>query len=267
MSESRYKVFTAAEVQQFVERGYVMLRGAFDADTAAAVRQLVWDRIEPDPDDSSTWTEATLHVRESLSGPAVARAFTPRLIAGFDDLMGRGRREQREPALGWWPVTFPGFHDPPWTTPTNGWHVDGIQFHHHVHSRDQGLLPIFLLSDIDPGDGGTAIVPGSHRRVARLLADHEPDGMEVGELCRAARPIVDELWDDVVETTGRPGDVAMLHPFMIHSASANTGRRVRFICNPCQVLEQDMNLHRDSADDYSAVERAIVEALEEAAPR
>jgi ectoine hydroxylase-related dioxygenase (phytanoyl-CoA dioxygenase family) len=64
----------------------------------------------------------------------------------------------------------------------------------------------------------------------------------------------------VVELTGEAGEVAMLHPFLIHGFSANTGTKVRFACNPRYSLKQPMELDRaDSA--HSPVEEAIRRAL------
>ena len=36
-------------------------------------------------------------------------------------------------------------------------------------SREIGLLPIFLFSDVKPHGGGTAVIRGSHKTVAELL--------------------------------------------------------------------------------------------------
>src|SRR5207253_6247805 len=48
---------------------------------------------------------------------------------------------------------------------------------------DQGLLPLFLFSDVGERDGGTAIADGSHREIARALAAAEP--REIGRAsCR-----------------------------------------------------------------------------------
>jgi ectoine hydroxylase-related dioxygenase (phytanoyl-CoA dioxygenase family) len=191
----------------------------------------------------------------------VDACFTPRLLAALDDLMGAGRWNYA-PRLGWWPISFPGFEAPPWQEPQEGWHVDGQQFHHHLNSPAQGLLSIFLFSDIAPGDGGTALSLGSHRVTTQVLAAAEPSGLDVYELLKQVNMHPRER---VVECTGEAGDVALMHPFISHARSANTGRRVRFICNPCFSLKQPMNLQDENSDDYSPVEVAIVEALKLAA--
>ena len=255
----KLKVLQPADVEQFLADGYVVLREAFPSAVAAQIRERLWKRMELSPNDPSGWKKSVIHLQEAYKDAPFTDALTERLFAGYDDVMGEDRYN-RINSLGWWPVSFPGFDAPPWQPPTTGWHVDGIQFHHHIYSKDQGLLPIFLLSDIGPGDGGTAVDAGSHIRNARILAAAEPAGLSPTELTvkvnqtPPVRP---------VEMTGRAGDVVLLHPFMLHARSANTGKSVRFICNPCVTLKDDMNLKRENPDDYSPVELSIVNAIQQ----
>lgn len=250
-------VLSPAEIEQFVRDGYVVLREAFPRDVAAQIRAALWQEMALSPDDRSGWKEPVVQLKKTFGGPPFSEAFTPRLFAGFDAVMGAGRW-QAPTTLGWWPVSFPGFDAPPWRTPDKGWHIDGIQFHHRVNSPDQGLLPIFILSDIGPGDGGTCIDLGSHRITARILNDAGEAGLDIGELC--AR-VAKHPFQKVIETNGRAGDVALMHPFIRHARSVNTGNSVRFICNPCIRLHDPMNLSRPNDSDYSPVEQGIVAAL------
>jgi hypothetical protein len=68
----------------------------------------------------------------------------------------------------------------------------------------------------------------------------------------------------VAEAQGSIGDVALLHPFMLHANSPNCGVAPRIICNPCVRLHEPMQLDRDDPADYSPVEWAIVNALDDA---
>lgn len=252
---------SAAQIEDFIRDGYVMLPGAFTAEAAAAVRGRIWDLLEVSAEEPSQWTRPVIHLQKTISGPEVDACFTPRLHAAFNQVMGAGRWKEHR-TLGWWPVSFPGHHAPPWQQPVQGWHVDGQQFHHHLNSPDQGLLPIFLFSDIDPGGGGTCVRPGSHLVTAQVLQEHEPQGLDAGTLSRLVDARTQDL--EVVEVSGKAGDVALIHPFLAHARSENTGSRVRFICNPCFVLHQPMEFERPDGD-YSPVERAILGALSGAA--
>ena len=253
------KILNPQQIDQFIEEGYTVVREAFAKDVARQVRDLLWKHMGLDPSDPKAWKEPVVHIREVFTGEPFARAFTDRLWGAFDDLMGEGRYRRDNPGLGWWPVAFPGFDLPPWKPLATGWHVDGIQFHHHLNSPDQGLLPIFLFSDIAPGDGGTAVCPGSHRWTARVLAEAEPEGLPLEEL---RKRVLKNPVTQAVEMTGQAGDVALTHPFILHTRSTNTGKNVRFICNPCQSLREPMNLKRANVGDHSPVELAIVKALE-----
>ncbi len=255
------RVLAPADLAQFLADGYVIVRDAFPADAAAEVRAQLFARLKINPDDRATWTQRFVHLPETLHGPAVELCYTPRVLGAFDDLLGAGRWV-RPGGLGWWPVIFPGFDQPPWQPPLQGWHVDGQHFHHRLTSREQGLLTLFLFSDMGPGDGGTAIAAGSHRVTARVLAAAEPAGLAAN----AISPAVNRFpRPRVVQLCGRAGDVAVLHPFMSHSASANVGSRVRVVCNPCIALHEPMQLDRPVPGDHSPVEEAIRQAL--AGPR
>lgn len=243
-------IFSEAEIERFVRDGYVVLRRGFSREVAAEGRAFVWRKLGLPPDDPAAWHRRMIHVRELFSNDPFDRILNPRLEVALDQIMGSGRATIHD-HFGWWPVLFPGFKG------RGGWHVDGDDFHHHLRSPEQGLVTVFLFSDVSPGDGGTAVAVGSHHAVARLLADAEPAGLRYKDLLRK-QPSVGA--SQVVELTGEPGDVAMLHPFLIHGSSANTGTKVRFACNPRYSLKEPMQLDRaDRA--YSPVEEAIRRAL------
>ncbi len=247
------KVLSPSQVAEFMESGYTILRQAFSPETAAACREFLWGRMGLKAGEPQGWGQAMVHIKECFPGGPFAGAFTERLASGMDDVMGEGRYHPVD-ALGWWPVLFPGFE-----VKQKGWHLDGIHFHHRVISPDQGLLPIFIFSDIGPGDGGTSLMPGSHKVGARVLAAAEPEGLEVNELCKRVRALCP---GEGIEAEGRAGDVILIHPFMLHATSSNSGKSVRFACNPCYALKEPMNFSRPDGQ-CSPVERAIAAALKE----
>ena len=63
-----------------------------------------------------------------------------------------------------------------------------------------------------------------------------------------------------VETTGRLGDVVLMHPFMLHAVSQNHRGTARFITNPPIALKEPMRFDREPAE-HSPVERAVLRAL------
>jgi ectoine hydroxylase-related dioxygenase (phytanoyl-CoA dioxygenase family) len=172
-----------------------------------------------------------------------------RLQAALDQLMG-ANRWTFDGRFGWWPVLFPGFPGP------GGWHVDGV-IQQQLTSPEKGLVTLFLFSDIELGDGGTPMVRGSHHAIARLLAEAEPNGLSPGDLA-ARLPCVEPA--QIVEVTGHAGDVALLHPLLIHGFGPNRGRRIRFACNPLFRLRESMKLDRPDGS-HSPVETAIRAAI------
>ncbi|KAG7384856.1 hypothetical protein PHYPSEUDO_002171 [Phytophthora pseudosyringae] len=250
-------------IDSFIRDGFVLLRGAFSAAAAQKGRELIWTRLAGDgiTQDSSTWVERhgipELYTTED--DPAWGDVVTPRLKRAMDQICGKDRWEDF--GLGWWIVTFPGQAQPPWGA-AGKWHVDGASYQHHVDSKESGLLAIFLFSDIESGEGGTALSVGSHKWVARLLEMNEPRGMKGGAVSYQARQFRRR---GVVEVNGKAGDVMLVHPFMLHARSKNLGQKgvesVRIMCNPNVQLHRRMNVNRADGD-YSPVEQAIVEALE-----
>ncbi len=172
------KILTSAQIKEFIDDGITILRDAIPQEVAEEGRAFLWKEMGLDPDNPTGWREPFIHIKKGFSGEPFSRAFTQRLLGAFDDLMGEGRYHPPT-SLGWWPVSFPGYEKPPWRPPEDGWHIDGIQFHHHVDSATQGLLPLFLFSEINPGDGGTAAALGSHFITARILKESEPEGLDV----------------------------------------------------------------------------------------
>jgi ectoine hydroxylase-related dioxygenase (phytanoyl-CoA dioxygenase family) len=242
--------FSQAEIQQFLNDGFVMLRGGFSRELAERGREYVWAKTGLSVDDPSKWTESMIHIQEAFRDGPFGEIVNDKIVAAVDELAGEGRAYVHD-FFGWWPVLFPGFEGP------GGWHVDGSNFHHRLESKEQALVTLYLFSDIGPGDGGTAIFPGSHHSVARILHAAEPEGLLLDELI-GQLPAVDPEWS--VEVTGQAGDIAFLHPFLIHGFSANQGSNVRIACNPQYPFKTEMNLNRESGE-HSPVEEAIRIAL------
>lgn len=64
-----------------------------------------------------------------------------------------------------------------------------------------------------------------------------------------------------VEATGKVGDVYLLHPLMLHSASNNMLRIPRIITNPPVSLNAPFDFDREDETQYSVVERKTLAAL------
>lgn len=174
-------VLSPADVEQFIELGYVKLAAAFPVERAMAVQEFLWERLAERgvvKDDRSTWTQPIVHIKEAYNGPEFQACETDRIGGAVEDLVGAGRWRTRgqDANWGWWPVNFSVGADQAWDVPTTGWHWDGMHFRHTVDAPDQGLLLLCVFSEVAREGGGTLVAEGSHRSVARFLRQHE-DGI------------------------------------------------------------------------------------------
>jgi ectoine hydroxylase-related dioxygenase (phytanoyl-CoA dioxygenase family) len=213
-------LLTDDQIEQFVERGWTLLRHALPSSVAGAVRGELGRRIGVDLERPEEWTRPRVWLKEMLCEPPFTDALTDRFASAVDQLVGPGRWKMT-PEMGWWPVTFPGFDDPGYG---DDWHVEGGWFRHHVSSGDQAVLNLFCFSTIEPGGGGTLLVEGSHPLAAALLWEAEPDGLETDDFDEPLTAALEEgSWPGVVEVTCEEGDVVLAHPLLFHSSNRTTG--------------------------------------------
>lgn len=223
-----------APVEDFIECGYHKLEGAFSADLAADIRDILWKVMGLSPDEPGGWTTPVIRLPFMTAPPFVAAANTPILHAAYDELVGAGRWIAPT-GLGTFPVRFPSPDDPG----DAGWHVDMsfgtddpdfMQWRVNVRSRGRALLMLFLFSDVGENDGPTRIRVGSHRDIARRLLPRGEEGMTLGEL--AADGFASTAGCNEVLATGAAGTVYLCHPFLVHSAQPNRAGRPRFMAQP-----------------------------------
>ncbi len=254
-----YKTLMDSDVDHFVEKGHIVLKDCFSRALAAEWREFAFKRLGYDPDDPTTWEEPRIHLPSMNRLPI--REIAPRAWDAICDLLGgEDRLANTEPSWGdGFIINFALRADEAWEPPEKlrwGWHKDGDFFRHFLDSPEQGLLTIVVWSDILPKSGGTFVACDSVKQVAKHLYAN-PQGLLPGE---GFGQLVSEC-KDFVEITGNAGDVVLLHPFILHSASQNPSRRARFITNPPVALKEPMNFNRDNPDDFSPVEMAVLHGL------
>lgn len=66
---------------------------------------------------------------------------------------------------------------------------------------------------------------------------------------------------DFHEMTGKVGDVILLHPLMVHSATRNGKRLPRIITNPPVALRAPFNFDRGDESEYSLVELKTIKEI------
>ncbi|WP_432544410.1 phytanoyl-CoA dioxygenase family protein [Kineococcus sp. SYSU DK002] len=248
-----------AQVEHFLEKGYVVLKGCFSPEQAAPVVDRAWDRLGVDRDDPSTWDRPRVHLpsEEHLD----AAEFAPTAYRAACQLLGGEDRVQTPWGWGDGIIANLGVgadrpFDPP-SADVGGWHKDGDFFRHFLDSPEQGLLTIVLWTDVLSRGGGTFVATDSVGVVARYLAER-PEGVLPDELQQT--PLIRQC-REFVELTGEQGDVVLMHPFVLHATSQNVLRAQRLITNPPLSLRDPLRFDREDPAQHSPVELAVLRGL------
>ncbi|WYZ40590.1 hypothetical protein EsH8_IV_000931 [Colletotrichum jinshuiense] len=263
---------TEAQKEHFRNTGWLKLSNCFTKEQAEWVTKDVWTRLGMDPNDKSTWKHRTNmpHHRTFDVSEYAPKAWAAICeVCGGEERVATESKEWRDSLIvNLGSDEFEGQESDP--RELDNWHVDGDFFVHYLDSPEQGLLVIPLFTDIVPGGGGTIICPEAMPKVAKHLYDH-PDGVSPRMVPRGHPDFSKEKnlnWfnllagscSDFVEAHGEVGDVYLLHPLMLHSASQNPLRRLRVITNPPVFLKQPHVFNRPDGS-YSLVEQATLRAL------
>ncbi|EED81036.1 predicted protein [Postia placenta Mad-698-R] len=276
-----YKYLSKEQVDFFMENGYVVIKQGFTKEKAAEWTKNMWTRLGLDPNDKSTWDRERIHMpwhkRESVA------TFAPKAWDAIQDLLG-GEERIDEQSSSWGDSFIVNLGTPELEGPDkhvapkelDNWHVDGDFFVHFLDSPEQALLVIPLYSDIKPRGGGTYISPDGVDLIAPYLAAHPEGVLPTGlsftpSTSTCAEPKDDpHYWSHLkeikrctrfVEVTGEIGDVVLMHPLMLHSASKNHLREARVITNPPVSLREPFNFAREDPEEYSLVELKTLKAL------
>lgn len=250
------------EIEQFVATGVVVLRAALPPSVVAICQGELNEELRTagvDVADPATWTEPVVRFWCPES-PAFATAGTqPRLCTVYDQLLGPGRRVERQGVGGNVPVRFPSEIDPG----DAGWHVDGSfpigdTWGLNLRSRGRGLLCLFLFSDVGPEDAPTEIKIGSHLQVPPMLEAMGEDGGLFDVQINPGFAAIEEL--PSAFATGSAGDVYVCHPFLVHRATwPHRGTQPRFLAQPGVGIHEPFELV--DSDEVHPVERAILLGL------
>lgn len=237
-------VLSDAEVDQFWDQGYLLIKGVMSREEAAHYRDLILDlmprdlhipehwgvaggRIKPHVEPGNHTYDAPeflpLFANEKLYAVAAQLLQSPRLRSG-DGSIGITMRNdaQRESALS------QTLHIDA-SVPAD---VDNFSF----SLEEVQVGGCYYFTDVEPDGGGIHVVPGGHRRVEEE-ARADPRGRHLHRDWKSITHL------DSVEVTGEAGDFALLHHLMPHGASHN--RR------PAPRVAQFMRFHReDHAHGY-----------------
>lgn len=166
---------TADDRAFFKENGYLIRRCLVTPGQIAAAQDALWEGIEADRDDPSTWIGAGPRVPVPSSHPAIrATLHESPVFAIAEELVGHetlGQGGAPGPHL-----VFPSGDDD-WPRPSHG-HLDG--YYTPTNGVPEGTVGLFhvgttiYVEDIEPRGGGFTLWPGTHRQAAEYFQELRP---------------------------------------------------------------------------------------------
>jgi hypothetical protein len=253
-------MLTPQQRDEFLRCGVLRIPGAVPSRDADAMCDSVWNvlraRYGTRRDDPKTWkAQRIAGTKDRPKSMTFEQIANPALRAVFDDLLGSAAWERAEDwgsLLVSFPGAFPEARDG-WDVPHQGWHFDAPVVRSLPHLY--GVRLFTCLAKLSPGGGATLFVAGSPRLAQGLasargaakirsadirkaliqrytwmkeLCSFDPAIARIPRFMKTAT-IVEDVEVRVVEMTGEPGDVFLVHPLMMHAASPNCSTFPRMV--------------------------------------
>lgn len=250
-------MLSAEQRTSFEERGLLRLPALVAAGVVAALRERILAHLrerglvpEPCPPGFAVTPSRTAAVVNTCGFEEIWGARVPALL---DDLLGAGAWHRPKHAGQLLVVSFP-LNGTAWQLPHKVWHLD---YSAPGALRTLPGLQLFLCVDrVAPRAGGTLVACGTHRLIDALRRREGPRwagrSSGVRQRLRAEVPWLRELGSlregedraarfmehatafegvplQVAELAGGPGDVFVMHPWLLHAPSANCGELPRLL--------------------------------------
>ena len=238
---------TSEQQAEFNETGLLRLPGAVPRADAGAMAEALWDELarrhKVHKDQPETWRRSRV---AQLTGPARSGAFaamaSPDVRAAINWLIWPSGWS--DPSRWGLPLVTLPERGPAWDVPHQHWHLDAKV---GPGEPEPPIARVFvILAPLEPHGGGTLLVQGSHRLMQRSASeagailtsaearraikrrhswfaalDSHPDGSDRVRRFMEEGEDVEGVNVRVVEMTGGPGDVWLMHPYLLHAFSAN----------------------------------------------
>ncbi len=251
-------MLTPEQIEKFDRFGVLRVPGLISRADAEAMCTRVWKALEHScgarRHDRRTWNaERITGLRPRKKTEAFAEIGSPAVREICDQMLGRGNWQPPERWASLL-VAFPNAREP-WVLPHQTWHLD-----YPVSPEMRGLFALRIFTVVAPlsaHGGGTLMAAGSPRLFDRIAAREATPRLQSADarkslirehswfrdLCskgaeadRVRRfmsepSLVDGVEVRVVEVTGEPGDVYLMHPWMLHNLSPNCAATPRIQLN------------------------------------
>lgn len=246
-------MLTDRQQDEFRRFGILCVPGAVSSRVATAmcdsVCEMLARRYHIRRDDPESWKAQKIAGTKDRPGSITfERVANSVLRSIFDELLGQEAWERAEhwgSLLVSFPGAYPEARDGRWDVPHQGWHLDAPV----VRSLPNlyGVRMFTCLAKVSPQGGATLAVAGSPRLAqglagARGMAKIRSADVRKGliqrytwmrDLCSFDASVdrvqhfmnvattLEDVEVRVVELTGEPGDVYLVHPLMMHASSTN----------------------------------------------
>ncbi|MEM7029776.1 MAG: hypothetical protein AAF629_09435 [Chloroflexota bacterium] len=255
-------MLTNEQIQEFYDKGFIHIKNAFSREAAATMESVVWDLLakkhQVKKSDPATWPTHVFKLQTLKTHEAFQAIGSDVTINVINDFFGNGRWKKPKD-WGQFLVTFPEADT--WTVPAD-WHID---YGYSTPLKPlKGLMVFSFFGDVPAQGGGTAVVQGSHRLIAKFMKrspwlsgakqrqsrltfmksdpwlknlsseDAVPDRMAE---FMAKSQIIDGIPLRVRELTGKAGDIVVGHPLLLHAKALNCNVWPRFMC--IQRIQED----------------------------
>ncbi len=237
-------MLTQSQIDAYHADGYLLASGLIPDDISAAAEARMWDRMEMDPNDPGTWSTVPDGAHEfaesrgvvifnALQDPELMACATSSYLSTVSELIGENVDDHPPQAIHTQNLLACNGERKPVKA-----HVDGIP-REHMHRTFPGpfrIASLIYLSDIEPGGGGTAVWPGSHRKI-RELAESDPVGYEY--LFEFNKDIASLDLGDPIILEPKRGDILFFQHLFGHNGTPNARTRPRFMmryfcqCDSC----------------------------------
>ena len=216
-------VLSDADIQQFHEQGFVIVKGALSREEAERYRQRILSLVPPNlemPDSWSSWDGRIKPMytpgNHTFDTPELLPLMTnPILYRAAAQLLQSSRLRVLDGSIG---ITLR--NDAHRDTPlSQTLHIDASvprsadDFTFGIEELQVGGC--YYLTDVEPDGGGIHVVPGGHRIVEEEARAAGSGGRHLHSDWKQITHLQSQ------EVTGEAGDFALLHHLMPHGASHN----------------------------------------------
>lgn len=217
------RVLSNAEITQFHEQGYVLVKGVLTGEEADRFRRLIVDMVPRDFTIPAYWHANAGRIKpmqpdgkQSFETPELLPLlFNERLYAAAVQLLGDHRLKSFDASLGITLRNDAGRNDGSIRSQTP--HIDAsvpADADFLFTPAEVQVGGCYYFTDVEPTGGGIHIMPGGHTWVEETARAH-PDGRRLYNNWKKIEDV------ETVEVTGQAGDFALLHHLMPHAASHN----------------------------------------------